>query len=442
VVASCITEAKDEGRLENGKTTKAVVSWALYDWANSAYATTVMAGFFPIFFKQYWSAGTDVSVSTFHLGSVNSAAAIVVAALAPILGFAADKGGAKKKFLLFFLILGIAATGGLGLIAKGEWPMAVACYALATIGFAGGNIFYDSLLVSVTKGERMDFVSALGYGAGYLGGGILFAVNVWMTLSPEAFGLQDAAQAAKVSFITVAAWWALFSIPLFLFVKEPTRRSTGGPHAVTGAFREVRSAFRQVRTVRMAFLFLIAYWLYIDGVDTTILMAVDYGLSLGFDSNALIVALLITQFVGFPSAIAFGKIGEKLGTKKAIFVGLGVYVLVAAWGFFMRAQKEFFILAVAIGLVQGGVQALSRSFYGRLIPAESAGEFFGFYNMLGKFAAIIGPFLMGWVSVATGSARYSILAVVLLFVSGGVVLYFVPGAGQEGSDSNAGSVRQ
>jgi UMF1 family MFS transporter len=413
--------------LDKQDSSRSVVSWALYDWANSAYATTVMAGFFPIFFKQYWSSGTDVNVSTFHLGSANSAAGIIVAVLAPILGFMADKGGAKKKFLLFFLVIGVAATGALGFIAKGDWSMAIMCYALATVGFAGGNIFYDSLLVSVTSRSRMDFVSALGYSLGYLGGGTLFALNVWMTLSPQTFGLVDASQAAKTSFVTVAIWWAFFSIPLFLFVKEPPPSGKmRGVKALTGSFRELGSAFREIRKVRVAFLFLIGYWLYIDGVDTTILMAVDYGLSLGFDSNVLIIALLITQFVGFPAAIAFGKIGEKFGTRRGIFIGLAVYVLVAVWGFFMKAQAEFFVLAIAVGLVQGGVQSLSRSFFGKLIPAQSAGEFFGFYNMLGKFATIIGPFLMGYVSVMTGNTRYSILAVIALFVSGGIVLYLVP----------------
>jgi UMF1 family MFS transporter len=406
---------------------KRAVSWAMYDWANSAFATTVMAGFFPIFFKQYWSAGIDVHVSTFRLGSANSIASITVALLAPILGFVADKGGSKKKFLFFFLMIGVISTGMLGVIGKGEWAYAAACYALATVGFAGGNVFYDSLLVSVARKEKMDFVSALGYGFGYLGGGLLFAVNVWMTLSPLTFGLADAAEAVKVSFVTVAAWWALFSIPLFLFVPEPRRAEEAhGLKTVKSGFRDLRAAFREVRKARVVFLFLIGYWLYIDGVDTIVLMAVDYGMSLGFESRTLITALLVTQFVGFPAAIAFGRIGERLGTKTGIFMGLAVYVVVAVWGFFMQRQAEFYVLAVAIGLVQGGVQSLSRSFYAKLIPEARAAEFFGFYNMLGKFAAVIGPFLMGWVSVTTGNARYSILAVIALFVAGGLVLYTVP----------------
>lgn len=413
--------------MSNGLELKKAVSWAFYDWANSAYATTVMAGFFPIFFKEYWSAGVDVHESTFHLGTANSIAGMTVALLAPVLGFMADRGGAKKKFLLFFLMIGVVFTGSLNFIGKGEWGLATAFYALATIGFAGGNVFYDSLIVSVAGKKKMDFVSALGYSLGYLGGGLLFGLNVWMTLSPRTFGLAGAAEAIRISFITVAAWWALFSMPLFLFVPEPVGegKSTGFA-AVAHGFKQLGSVFQEIRKVRVAFLFLVGYWLYIDGVDTIVLMAVDYGMSLGFESSALITALLITQFVGFPAAIGFGKIGEKLGTKTGIFIGLSVYIVVAIWGYFMSRQIEFYILAVAIGLVQGGVQSLSRSFYAKLIPGESAAEFFGFYNMLGKFAAVIGPFLMGWVSLMTGNARYSILAVIALFLAGGVVLYLVP----------------
>ena len=386
-----------------------------------------MAGFFPIFFKQYWSAGADVHVSTFHLGTANSIASITVAVLAPILGYVADKGGAKKKFLLFFLTLGAIATASLGFVGKGEWAAAAACYALATIGFAGGNVFYDSLIVSVAGKEKMDLVSALGYALGYLGGGILFGLNVWMTMNPGAFGLADATGAVKCAFVIVAGWWALFSLPLFLFVPEPLAGSrAGGFKAIKAGFAQLGQAFQEIRKVRVAFLFLVGYWLYIDGVDTIVLMAVDYGMSLGFDSNTLIKALLVTQFVGFPAAIVFGKIGEKMGTKTGIFIGLAVYIVVAVWGFFMKRPGEFYILAIAIGLVQGGVQSLSRSFYAKIIPNESAAEFFGFYNMLGKFAAVIGPFLMGWVSVISGNARYSILAVIALFIAGAAVLYAVP----------------
>jgi MFS transporter, UMF1 family len=406
-----------------GCETKTVLSWAFYDWANSAYATTVMAGFFPIFFKQYWSAGADTHTSTFYLGTANSLASIIVALLAPILGSIADQWGSKKKFLLFFAVMGMIMTGSLGFVAKGQWLAAIFLYIFANIGFAGGNVFYDSLLVSIVDKKKMDFVSALGYSLGYLGGGILFGVNVLMTLKPHLFGLNSAAEAVRLSFFSVAAWWAIFSIPIFLFVKEPkVRVEQYVAKVVRSGMRQLFSTFREIRQLKHIFLFLIGYWCYIDGVDTTVIMAVDYGLSLGFDQTVLIKALLVTQFIGFPAAILFGKIGEKIGTRAGIFIGIAVYVVVALWGFFMDNPQEFYVLAIAIGLVQGGVQSLSRSFYGKLIPKDSAAEFFGFYNMLGKFAAVLGPFLMGITSVVTGNPRYSIFAIIFLFVVGASIL--------------------
>ncbi len=411
---------------------KKVISWAFYDWANSAFATTIIAGFFPVFFKQYWSVGTDVTVSTFRLGTANSIASLVVVALAPILGAIADKGGAKKKFLLFFAMMGVLMTCALYLVAEGNWGLAVLLYVFGIIGFSGGNVFYDSLLMDITSPRKVDFVSALGFAFGYLGGGILFAVNVAMTLRPELFGLAGRSEAIRLSFISVAIWWAVFSIPIFLFVKEPRiNNKSMGWHAIIGGFRQLQRTFIEIRQMRVVLLFLLGYWLYIDGVDTIVRMAVDYGLSLGFDANKLIVALLITQFVGFPSAIAFGKIGEKLGPKTGIFIGIGIYIAVTIWAFFMTHEVEFYALAVSIGLVQGGVQALSRSFYTRIIPANKSAEFFGFYNMLGKFAAVIGPILMGWVGVVFGNPRIGILSIILLFVSGAIFLYLVNE--QEGS---------
>ncbi len=405
---------------------KKVLSWALYDCANAAFATTVMAGFFPIFFKKYWSAGADVTVSTFQLGVANSSASIIVAVLAPFLGAISDKGGTKKKFLVFFAIIGIVMTGSLYFVSKGDWVLAAALYIFATIGFLGGNIFYDSLIVSVAGEKKIDFVSAFGFSLGYLGSGLLFGLNVAMTLHPHTFGLSNSAEAVRVSFITVAIWWSVFSIPILLFVEEPKIGSnTAGWMAVTAGFQQLLSTFQEIRKLRVVFLFLIGYWLYIDSVGTIIRMAIDYGMSLGFNPNSLIVALLIAQFVGFPAAIAFGKIGEKLGAKTGIFIGIGVYIAVTVWGFFMKREMEFYALAIGIGLVQGGVQSLSRSFYTRLIPENKAAEFFGFYNMLGKFAAVIGPALIGWVSVSTGNPRLSILPVIVLFISGATILYFV-----------------
>lgn len=405
---------------------KKVYSWALYDWANSAFATTVMAGFFPVFFKQYWCVSSDVTVSTFRLGLANSIASIVIVALAPVLGAIADRGSAKKKFLLFFSMMGIVMTGSLYLVAHGNWVPAVFLYVLGVIGFSGANIFYDSLLVQVASPKKVDFVSALGFAMGYLGGGVLFAVNVVMVLKPDFFGLSGESEAIRLSFISVAAWWAIFSIPLFLFVDEPKNQDRPtGLQAIREGFQQLYATFHEIRRLKVVFLFLLGYWLYIDGVDTIVRMAVDYGLSLGFDAQKVIVALLITQFVGFPAAIIYGKAGEKFGPKAGILFGLAVYIAITVWSLFMTHVIEFYGLAIAIGLVQGGVQALSRSFYTRIIPKNKSAEFFGFYNMLGKFAAVVGPFMMGWISVSFGDPRLGIFSIIILFMSGAVLLYLV-----------------
>lgn len=412
--------------MPNLATDRKVISWALYDWANSAFATTVMAGFFPIFFKEYWNVGVEATTSTFRLGLANSIASLIIVAMAPLLGAIGDQGGVKKKFLLFFAAMGVVMTGSLFFVARGAWHIAVLIYIVGIIGFSGGNVFYDSLLISVAPSGKEDMVSALGFGLGYLGGGLLFACNVLMTLKPAWFGLTDAATAVRISFLSVALWWAIFSLPIMIWVKEPpTHRKTSGWKMIGSGLLQLKTTFAEIRQLRVVFLFLIAYWLYIDGVDTIVRMAVDYGMSLGFPADSLIVALLIVQFVGFPAAILFGKLGEKLGTKTSILLGLGVYIGVTVWGRFMDSPGEFYVLAVAIGLVQGGVQSLSRAFYSRIIPANRAAEFFGFYNMLGKFAAVIGPVLMGLVGVLTGNPRHSILAIAVLFLGGGIILYFV-----------------
>ncbi len=402
-------------------------SWAFYDWANSAFATTVMAGFFPIFLKQYWSSGSDPNESTFQLGLANAIAGLVIAIIAPALGAIADRGGAKKKFLLFFTIMGIVMTGALYFVQQGNWLVAIIVFVVATVGFTGGNVFYDSLIIDVATDEESDFVSAFGYSLGYLGGGLVFAVNVGMTLKPELFGLADMAEAVRWSFISVSVWWTVFCVPVFLFVREPGEQQDHGGfiNVIQAGFRQFRNTFSEIRALRTVFLFLVAYWFYIDGVNTVIKMAVDYGLSLGFPTSSLITALLLVQFIGFPAAIAFGYLGEKFGTKFGLYVGIMVYTGVTFWAYYMDTVSEFYAMAVAIGLVQGGVQSLSRSFYSRIIPSDKSAEFFGFYGMFGKFAAILGPFMMGWVAVSSGSPRLAIVSIAILFVIGAAVLFFV-----------------
>ncbi len=413
---------------------KAIFGWAMYDWANSAFATTVMAAFFPVLFKQFWSAGADPVVSTAKLGLANSIAGIVVALCAPVLGAIADRGGLKKKLLFFFAFIGVVMTSSLYLVSKGNWQMAVALYIFAVVGFSGGNIFYDSLITGVASDKNMDSVSALGFSLGYLGGGILFAVNVWMVLRPDTFGFADAGEALKNSFLSVSVWWAVFSIPVFLFVKEPAHIAGESTLNMIGAgLAELKNTFHEIRHLKVIFLFLMAYWLYIDGVDTIIRMAIDYGMSIGFGFKDLIIALLITQFVGFPSSLGFGYLGEKIGTKRAIFIAIGVYLCISIWGAFMQNIREFYVLAAIVGLVQGGIQALSRSFYAKIIPVGKSAEYFGFYNMIGKFSVIIGPILIGATGLLVKSMRYSsniasragLTSISLFFIIGGILFYFV-----------------
>ena len=399
-----------------------VLAWAFYDWANSAFATVVIAGFFPIFFNEFWSTGAESTQTTFRLGVANSIASLIVLVMAPILGAVADQGAMKKRFLIVFALIGILATAWLSGIGEGLWLYAAIVYVIATIGFSGANVLYDALLVDIAPKGKLDAVSGIGFSLGYLGGGILFALCVVMSLKPGWFGLADAAQAVRTSFILTALWWAAFSLPLWWHVHERKSEATNFSSTFFLGINQLVETFRNIRKYKPVLVFLVAYWLYIDGVDTIIKMAVDYGLSLGFTAQDLITALLLVQFVGFPSALVFGLVGERIGAKTGIFAGLVVYVGITVWAYFITETWEFYGVAIAIGLVQGGVQALSRSLYARIIPQDSAAEFFGFYNFLGKFAAVLGPVMMGWVAVATGSARISILSILILFIAGGLIL--------------------
>ena len=405
------------------KKNKEIISWSLYDWANSTFSTTVMAGFFPIFFKQYWSTAADVTLSTWYLGLANSIASILVASLAPFLGAIADKASVKKKLLIFFAFIGLISTGSLSMVSQGHWRVAIIFYIAASVGFMSANIFYDSLLPSVAPKEKRDFVSSLGFALGYIGGAILFLINVTMYLNPEFYGIADAPTAIKISFLTVAVWWAVFSIPILIFVKEPlVQIDIGVFQSIKLGWSQLISTLKSIRELRIVATFLVAYWLYIDGVDTMIRMAVDYGTSLGFSSSSLITALLMVQFIAFPATLIYSWLAGKIGIKNGIMVGIIGYALISILGSMVSEEWHFYALAVLIACFQGGIQALSRSLYSRITPESRSAEFFGFYNMFGKFAAIIGPPLMGYIGLITGNPRYGILSIIILFILGGYFL--------------------
>jgi MFS transporter, UMF1 family len=403
-----------------------VFAWALYDWANSAFATTVMAGFFPVFFSLYWSTGVDSTATTARLGYANAVAGIVLALLAPVLGAIGDRGGRRKQFLFAWTLLGVGATGALYFVGKGEWGTAALCFVLASMGFNGGIVFNDSLLLDVAKPGEYDRVSAFGYSLGYLGGGLLLAINLAMFSKPAWFGLRDGAHAVQASFMTVAVWWFVFTLPLMFRVRE---QHQGPPLPFFAAaqigFRELAATLAHIRQYRTIAMFLVAYWFYIDGVNTIIKMAVNYGMALHLDAGKLLLALLVTQLVGFPAALLFGWLGDRIGARRGILIGIAVYAAITIYAYFLDTEAEFFALAVTVGLVQGGVQSLSRSLFGRLVPEGKNAEFFGFYNMMGKFAAFLGPFLMGVTADLTRNPRLSIVSLVLLFAVGGVLLWRV-----------------
>ncbi len=411
---------------------KQIFSWCLYDWANSAFALTVMAGFFPVFFKTFWSVGVEPTISTARLGFGNAVAGLIVAVLSPLMGAVADAGRAKKKFLVFFMIVGATSSGMLFFIGQGQWIAALLIFAIASVAYNSGNLFYDSLLVDICEKESMDMVSARGYGMGYLGCGILFLFNVIMVSYPSAFGLKSAAEAVRVSFLTAALWWLVFSQPIIFFVKEKFYSETTGFFPILlGSLQNLRKTTLKILDNPTLLLFLISYWLYIDGLNTFVLMSVDFGMAIGITTKSLMIALLCVQFVAFPSSLLFGYFSRKAGAFVMILVGLGIYIAVSGIGsIILKTELHFIILAALSGLAQGGIQALSRSYYAKMIPASESAEYFGFYNVMSRFAVIIGPAVVGIVAYVTHKAgvestlasRIGMSSVSVLFLAGALLL--------------------
>ena len=404
------------------KVDRKVFAWALYDWANSAFALSVLAVLFPIFLGSYWSASGSGAEVTARLGLITATAALVVSVMAPVLGAIADSGGYRKRFLIVLAITGASMTAALALPGEGAWPWALALYLFASVGFYGSTVFYDSLLVDVAEPEDYDVVSTMGYALGYLGGALLLGLHVWMLRSPETFGLQDSAAVIKFAFFSVGVWWALFLLPLIFFVPEERKPAQQLRGAIRSAFRELRATISHIRQYNNIVKFLIAYWLYVGGVFTVISMAANYGQRLGFDDSDLVLAFMITNLAGFPATLLYGFLGKKYGARNGIYVALTIYVLVSSWAVFMTDIRQFYVMAIIVGCIQGGVQGLSRSFYATLIPQDQPGEFFGFYNMMTKFSHVIGPMVVGISAMLSDSPAIVLLVLLPLFIGGGLLL--------------------
>jgi len=402
-------------------------SWALYDWANSAFATTIMAAVLPIYYVQVAGNTIPSNVALAYWGYTAALALLIISVLSPILGAMADYLGAKKKFLAGFMTLGVVATAALSFVGPGQWLLASALYIAGNIGFTGSIVFYASLLPHIASDEEVDRVAAGGWAVGYAGGGLLLVVNALMLIRPELFGLADEAAASRAAFLTVAVWWAAFSIPLFRDVPEPPRRldpaeagRAGSP--VTIGFRRLGRTFGELRQYRQLLVFMLAFFLYSDGIGTIIKMATAYGSEIGLGTGALIGALLLVQFVGVPFTFAFGALSGRIGPKRSIMLALMVYAGISVFGYFVTQAWHFWVLAFAVGTVQGGAQSLSRGLFASMIPRVKSSEFFGFFSVFEKMAGILGPILFGVASQLTGTGRLGILAVVIFFVSGLLVL--------------------
>jgi UMF1 family MFS transporter len=401
-------------------------AWAMYDWANSAFWTVVIVAVFPPFFSEYASAGLPEGAATQRLAWATTLAVTIVALTAPILGAIADHRPLKKKLLAVFLAIGVVATLLMATIGRGDWLYALALFVVGNIGVASTMVFYDSLLPHIAKADELDRVSTAGFALGYIGGGVLLLINLAWILRPSLFGLPDAVAGLKLSLASVGVWWLVFSIPLFRRVREPAIRledlGAGVAAQISGGIVAAWRALQELRRTRNAFLMLIAFLIYNDGIQTFIRMSSIYGIEIGIDRNAQIAAFILVQFVGVPCSFAFGAVAGRIGAKTSLFFALAVYAGVGVLAYFMSAAWHFFALAFLVGIVQGGSQALSRSLFARMIPAHKSSEYFGFFAVFEKFAGIAGPLVFAASITLFGSSRAAVLSVIAFFVVGALVL--------------------
>ena len=409
-----------------GLTTPEQRAWAWYDCGNSAYFTTVITAVFPAFYSTYAAAGLEPAQATARFGAVTTISVAVIALGSPVLGAVADFTGIKKRLLVVFMMIGATSSAAMALIGQGDWMLASLLFFIGNIGVSGSLVFYDSMLPTVARAEETDRVSAAGYALGYLGGGILLLLNLAWILQPQVFGFADAAGATKASFVSVAIWWLLFSIPLLRRVPEPPvvldASETADMNVLRAAFGRLGRTFAEIRLYKHAFTLFLAMLLYQDGIQTIIRMAAIYGAEIGIDRNAQIAAFVVVQFVGVPFSFLFGALAARIGAKIAVFLSIAVYTGISILGFFMTTEWQFFTLAFLVGMVQGGSQALSRSLFARMIPKHKSSEFFGFFSVFEKFAGVAGPAVFAASVTIFGNSRAAVLSVIVFFILGALVL--------------------
>ncbi|GGH84713.1 UMF1 family MFS transporter [Pullulanibacillus pueri] len=410
-----------------GKFSKQETSWIFYDWANSAYSIIITTAVFPIFYKAAATkAGVSAANSTAYLGYTIAIATFILAMLGPILGTIADYQGFKKRFFSFFFAIGVGFTACLAFVPDDQWFLLLVFYTLATVGSAGANVFYDAFIVDVTTEERMNRVSARGFSMGYIGSAIPFLISIAIIVLAQSHILPlSTAFASKLAFIITALWWGLFTISLFKHVKQRFYIERQ-PHPVRSSFKRLGHTLKAIKSYRALFLFLLAYFFYIDGVGTVISMSTAYGTDLGIRSTHLLIILFVTQVVAAPFALIYGRLAETFTAKKMLYVGICIYILVCIYAYFLKSTLDFWILAMLVATSQGGIQALSRSYFAKLIPKNKANEFFGFYNIFGKFASIMGPLLVGVTAQLTGRSNMGVFSLILLFIIGIIILKGVP----------------
>ncbi len=401
---------------------RAIWAWTMYDWGNSGFVTTIMAAVLPVYYSSVAASNLAPNVATAYWGYTTSLAALLAAVVSPVLGAMADFRGSKKRFLTIFMMIGVTASALMYFIGTGDWLLASLLFVFGQIGFAGSLVYYDALLPHIAREDEIDMVSSRGYAMGYIGGGILLAINLAMImLVPENLtGLMT-----RLSFLTVAVWWFIFTLPLLRIVSEPKRRILAGEEnfqPLQAAFSRLSTTFKDIRKYKELSKFLLAFWVYSNGIGTIILMATIYGAEIGISQTTLIGTLLMVQFLAAPFAIFFGWLPKKIGTKNSIYITLGIYSIIAIAGYFLQHEWQFWALGAGVATVQGGAQALSRSLFGRMMPKSKSAEFYSFFSVFEKFSTILGPALFGVVSMIAGESRLSIVSLIIFFLVGFYIL--------------------